>query len=173
MVKFFIGQVLKKLALPFNHKTQKFKTFQNFQNQKINKFTTVAFRPNSTQLLVGSAHLGILVFDTEQKKFIQQFTQNFTNSKSIAQDWVEDIVIDKQQNLFVNVMGTGIDFTNINASNTEHWFDKEAVKKSKLVSNWVANSWIHKNKILVKFNVENPESPIFILDTHGKILNQI
>ena len=70
-------------------------------------------------------------------------------------------------------MGVGIDFSNLNASNSEHWLSKEEVKKYQLNDNSVVLSWIHKNKIFVKFNANNQKSPIFILDTKGNLIEQI
>jgi Y_Y_Y domain/Histidine kinase len=159
--------------IKFNIITQKFRTYTNFESQKIEQLTSVTFRPNSNQLFVGSNQFGILVFDKKQEKFIQQFRQNFTNPKSITADWVEDILIDKQQNLFVNVMGFGIDFTNLNASNTEHWLNKDDIKKYHLGSNWVANTWLHKNKIFIKFQVNAERSPVVILDAKGTLIEQL
>lgn len=159
--------------IKFNFINQSFRSYSNFLNQKLGLLTTLAFRPDSPQLFVGSNQFGILIFDKLQGKFIQQFHQNFTNPKSITGNWVEDIVIDKQQNLFVNVMGFGIDFTNLNASNTEHWLSREEIKKYNLENNSVVLSWIHKHKIFVKFNVNANRSPIFILDTNGKLIEQL
>ena len=159
--------------IKFNYRTQKINTYEQFQGQKLELLTTVAFRPNSSQLFVGSNQFGILVFDAKQGKFVQQFTQNFTNPKSITRNWVEDIIIDKQQNIYANVMGVGIDFSNLSASNSEHWLNREEVKKYKLYDNSVVLTWIHKNKIFVKFNVNNQKSPIFILDTKGNLIEQI
>ena len=159
--------------IKFNSANQVFQTYSKFQNQKLELLTSVAFRSESPQLFVGSNQFGILVFDKMRGKFIQQFRQNFTNPKSITGDWVEDIIIDNQQNLFVNVMGFGIDFTNLKASSTEHWLSKDDIKKYHLENNSVVLTWIHKNKIFVKFNVNATKSPIFILDTNGKLIEQL
>lgn len=159
--------------IKFNYVNQHAQTYSNFQNQKLELLTSVAFRPGSPQLFIGSNQFGILIFDQRQGKFIQQFHQNFTNPKSISGNWIEDIVIDQQQNLFVNVMGFGIDFTNLNSSNTEHWLSKDDVEKYHLENNSVVLTWIHKNKIFVKFNVNSQRSPIFILDTNGKLIEQL
>lgn len=159
--------------IKFNFVKQSFQAYSNFQNQKLELLTFVAFRPNSSQIFVGSNQFGILVFDKLQGKFIQQFRKSFINAKSISSDWVEDMVIDKQQNLFVNVMGFGIDFTNLNTSNTEHWLSKDDIKKYHLENNSVVLTWIHKNKIFVKFNVNATRSPVFILDTNGNLIEQL
>jgi ligand-binding sensor domain-containing protein len=97
--------------IKFNFKIQKHKTFNVFQDKKISALTTVAFRPNSNQIFVGSNNLGVLVFDSKQEKFIQEFQHNPNNPKSVKANWVEDITIDKNQNLFFSMMGWGIDLS--------------------------------------------------------------
>lgn len=155
--------------IKFNYKTENFKYFDTFQNKKINVLTSVAFRPHSSQLYVGSTDLGILVFDTKQEKFVNQMSHNSTNPKSLKANWIEDIVIDKNQNLFASLMGWGVDFTNLNTSTTQHWFSKEEALSYKLNDNVIAYSFIHKNKILLKFQ----QGGILILDKNGKFLERV
>lgn len=150
--------------IKFNYLLQKFNVYKS-QYLPNDPLTTVAFRPNSTQLFVGSNKQGVLVFDKSKSKFIQQFQHNSTNPKSLKANWVEDIVIDKNQNLFVNILGWGIDFTNLKTSNTEHWFSKEEAQKHNIVDNGVNYSFINKHKIYV--HTQNGNS--LIIDTNGKI----
>ena len=150
-----------------NCRNQTFKAYQsNYFPQ--DHFTTVAFRPNSSQLFVGSNKRGILVFDTKEAKFIQQIQHSSTNPKSLKSNWVEDIVIDRNQNLFVNILGWGIDFTNLNTSNTQQWLSKEEINKHKIEENVVNYTFVNKHKIYV--HTQNGKS--LTIDTDGKILPQ-
>jgi signal transduction histidine kinase/ligand-binding sensor domain-containing protein len=153
----------------FNYRNLQYQTFNTFQGKSIGTLTSVFFRPNSTQLFAGSNDLGVLIFDTKQLKFIQRFQHNPTNPNSLRTNWAEDIFIDKNQNLFINLLGWGIDFTNLNTSNTLHWLSKDDVQKYKLVNNVIAYSFIHKNKISVKLQ----QGGIVILDTNGKLVEKI
>lgn len=152
-----------------NYKNGTSKTFEDFQQRKLPVLTTVAFRPNSTQIFVGSNELGILIFDSKSQKFIQQLQHSSTNPKSLKANWTEDIVIDKNQNLFTIQMGWGVDFCNLGASITQHWFSREEALSQQLNDNVVAYSFIHKNKIFLKLQ----QGKVFILDTNGKIIEQI
>lgn len=151
--------------IKFNFRTQTFKTYQSDFLPE-DQFTTVAFRPNSTQIFVGSNKRGILVFDTKQAKFIQQIQHTSTNPKSLKSNWAEDIVIDRNQNLFVNILGWGIDFTNLNTSNTQQWLSKEDIREHNIEENVVNYSFINQHKIYV--HTQNGKS--LLMDTNGKIL---
>ena len=153
--------------IKFNFRTQIFKDYRSNSLPK-DHLTTVAFRPNSSQLFVGSNKCGILVFDTKQAKFIQQIQHSSTNPKSLKSNWVEDIVIDRNQNLFVNILGWGIDFTNLNTSNTQQWLSKEEINKHKIKENVVNYSFVNQHKIYVR--TQNGKS--LMIDTDGKILHQ-
>lgn len=153
--------------IKFNFRTQTFKSYQSDYLPK-SLLTTVAFRPNSSQLFIGSTNHGILVFDTKQAKFIQQIQHTSTNPNSLKSNWVEDIVVDRNQNLFATILGWGIDFTNLNSSNTQHWLSKEEVRAHNIEENVVNYSFINKNKIYI--HTQNGKS--LTIDTDGKILPQ-
>ncbi len=155
--------------IKFNFRNAQYQFFDVFQGQKMRMLTTVNFRPNSTQLFIGSNELGVLIFDTKQMKFVQRLVHNPTNPASLRTNWAEDIFIDKNQNLFINLMGWGIDFTNLNTSNTLQWLSKDDVQKYNLIDNVVAYSFIHKNKISVKLQ----QGGIIILDINGKLISKI
>lgn len=155
--------------IKFNYKTRQYKIFNVFQDKKITTLTTVAFRSNTNQIFIGSNNFGVLIFDSKQEKFIQEFQHNPNNSKSLKANWVEDITIDKNQNLFFILMGWGIDFTNLNSSNSEHWLDKNEARNIKLKDNVIAYSFIHKNKIILKLQ----QGEIIVLDTNGNFIRQI
>jgi two-component sensor histidine kinase/uncharacterized pyridoxamine 5'-phosphate oxidase family protein len=159
--------------IKFNYKTLKFQSFGTFQNKNITSLTTVVFRPNSSQLFLGSNFSGILIFDKIQGKFIKQLAPNPINPKSIPARWVEDLLIDKNQNLFVNLMGWGIDFTNLNVSNTQHWLNKDDVQKYKLENNVVEFYWIQNDKIFVRLRFDDDEKRAMILNSEGEIIKQI
>lgn len=153
--------------IKLNYRTQTFKAYQSNYFPK-DHLTTVAFRPNYSQLFVGSNKHGILVFDTKQAKFIQQIQHSPANPKSLKSNWVEDIMVDRNQNLFVNILGWGIDFTNLNTSNTQQWLSKEEINKYKIEENVVNYSFVNKHKIYV--HTQNGKS--LTIDTDGKILPQ-
>jgi two-component sensor histidine kinase len=152
--------------IKLNYQRNHFQFFNRFQGNQIKALTTVAFRPKSTQLFIGSAEFGVMVFDTKLNQFVQQFKHSATNPNSIKANWVEDVLIDEQQNIFLNVLGWGIDFTNLNTSNTEQWLSKEDMLKLGFEENSVNYSFIHKNKIIVKLQ----QGGVLILDTKGNVL---
>ncbi len=152
--------------IKFNFNNQQFQSFGTFQDQQLTFLTTVAFRPNSSQLFIGSNKFGVLIFDTKTSKFIQQLKYVATNPQSLQSNWAEDLVIDKNQNLFVNILGAGIDFTNLNASNTHQWLRKEDAKEYDVEENDVNYSFISKNKIYIKLQ----QGQTFFLDFEGNIL---
>jgi ligand-binding sensor domain-containing protein len=151
----------------FNYVNQKFKLFDTFQNIKIRNLTTVAFRPKSSQLFIGSNDLGVMIFDAKKNKFIQQLKHVPTNPNSIKSNWAEDLVIDNNQNLFVNILGWGIDFTNLNSSNTQQWLKDEDVSQFGSNENDVNYAYVGKNNIYAK--LQNGKS--FKLDFEGNILS--
>jgi signal transduction histidine kinase len=159
--------------IKFNFKTLQLQSFGTFQNQKITALTTVAFRPNSSQLFLGSGYSGILIFDKIQGKFIKQFSPNPINPKSIPARWVEDVLIDQNQNLFVILMGWGIDFTNLNSSNTQHWLNKDDVQKYKLENNIIDWFWVQNDKILVRLRFDDEVKRTMVLNSEGEIIKQI
>jgi ligand-binding sensor domain-containing protein len=159
--------------IKFNYQTLHYQPFGTFQNQKIVSLTSVAFRPNSSQVFVGSTFSGILIFDKIQAKFIKQITPNPINSKSIPARWVEDILIDQNQNLFVSLMGWGIDFTNLNGSNTQHWLNKDDVEKYKLENNIIDLFWVQKDKIFVRLRSDDEAKRTMILNSEGEIIKRI
>ena len=158
----------EKGLIKFNSVNQKFEVFNTFQNLKIKDLTTVAFRPNSTQLFIGSNEFGVLIFDTKKGKFIQQFKHIPTNPYSIKSNWAEDLIIDKNQNLFVNILGWGIDFTNLNTSNTEQWLKNEDVSEFGIMENDVNHAFIGKKNIYAK--LQSGES--IYLDFEGNIIGK-
>jgi signal transduction histidine kinase/ligand-binding sensor domain-containing protein len=157
-----------KGLIKFNFQNQQFQAFDTFQNKNIINLTTAAFRPNSSQIFIGSNKFGVLIFDTKTSKFTQQLKHVATNPQSLQSNWAEDVVIDKNQNLFVNILGSGIDFTNLNASNTQQWLRKEDVKENGVEENDVSYSFISKSKIYVKLQ----QGQTFLLDFDGNVLKK-
>ncbi len=153
--------------IKFNYTNQQFQIFDSFQNIKVKNLTTVAFRPKSSQLFIGSNDLGVMIFDSKKSKFVQQLKHVPTNPNSLKSNWAEDLVIDNNQNLFVNILGWGIDFTNLNNSNTVQWLKDEDVSQYESGENDVSYSYIGKNNIFAK--LQNGES--FKLDFEGNILS--
>jgi ligand-binding sensor domain-containing protein len=155
--------------IKLNFQNAKFKIFNTNNKKKNDFFTSIAFHQNSHRLFLGSNMSGVMVFDSKSEKFVQQFEHDPNSPKSIKSNWVEDIVIDKNQNIFINLMGWGIDYTNLNTSNSEHWFSKNEARNLKFKDNVIASSFIHKNKILIKLQ----QGEIIVLDTKGHFIRQI
>lgn len=155
--------------IKFNYQTSKFKIFNNFNNKKLNHLTSVVFQSNINKFYIGSNNSGILIFDAQYGKFVQQFEHDPNNPKSLKSNWVEDIIIDKKQNIFLNLMGWGIDYTNLNISNWEHWFSKKEAQNLHLKDNVISYSFIHKDKILIKLQ----QGEIIVLDINGNFIRQI
>jgi two-component sensor histidine kinase/ligand-binding sensor domain-containing protein len=153
--------------IKFNFISHQFQVFNSFQNIKIRNLTTVAFRPNSTQFFIGSNDLGVLIFDSNKAKFIQQIKHIPTNPYSLKSNWTEDLVIDNNQNLFVNILGWGIDFTNLNTSNTQKWLKKEDVNEYGADANDVSYAYIGKKNVYAK--LQSGQS--FKLDFEGNIMS--
>lgn len=155
--------------IKLNYQTTKFKTFSTFNNSKLSSLTTIVFQPNTHKFFIGSNNSGIMIFDAQYEKFVQQFEHDPNNPKSLKSNWVEDIIIDKNQNMFVNLMGWGIDYTNLNTSNSEHWFSKNEARNLHFKDNVIAYSFIHKNKIIIKLQ----QGEIIVLGTDGHFIRQI
>jgi signal transduction histidine kinase/ligand-binding sensor domain-containing protein len=71
-------------------------------------------------LFIGSNGEGLLVFDVKLEKFIGSYKHHPTNPASIAGNHVDKVFIDKNDNIFVNSIGKGLDYTNLNPAAFEH-----------------------------------------------------
>lgn len=152
--------------IKLNYKTGKQKVYDTFGNKQTDVLTDIAFLPNSNLLFIGSNNLGLLVFDSKNEVFRQQFQHTSTTANSLKSSLVENIIIDKNLNIFVNLMGWGIDYANLKASNTQHWLTNESVQPYGIKSNYVNFSFVHKDKIFVKLQYDGS----LILNTDGQIL---
>jgi signal transduction histidine kinase/streptogramin lyase len=161
-----------KGLIKFNLITKAYQIFNAFEGTQLTKLTEINFRPQFQQLYIGSTDLGLLVFDTQKNKFIKNFRHNPSNPQSLKSDWIEDVLIDKNDNLFVGLMGWGIDFTNLSSVNVEHWLNEEDVKKYNLPSNAITSFWIGKRKILLKINHKYQNHTVVILDTQGNFIEK-
>lgn len=79
-----------------------------------------AIVPYKNWLFVGSNGDGLLVFDTKKLGFIGSYQHHPTNNGSISGNNVDKIFIDKDANLFVNILGKGLDYANLNPAAFEH-----------------------------------------------------
>jgi signal transduction histidine kinase/ligand-binding sensor domain-containing protein len=84
------------------------------------KTSLSAIVPYKNLLFVGSNGEGLLVFDTEKLRFVGSYLHRSTNTGSISGNNVDKIFIDKDANLFVNILGKGLDYANLNPAAFEH-----------------------------------------------------
>jgi two-component sensor histidine kinase/streptogramin lyase len=161
-----------KGLIKFNLKSKTIRIFNSFEDSPLTKLTEISFRPQFQQLYVGSTDMGLLVFDTKKEQFVKNYRHNPSNPQSLKADWVEDVLIDKHDNLLVGLMGWGVDFTNQSGVNVEHWLNKEEVKKYNLPSNEITSFWISKRKALLKINHKYQNHTVVILDTQGNFIEK-
>jgi ligand-binding sensor domain-containing protein/signal transduction histidine kinase len=94
--------------------------------------------PYKDWLFLGTEDAGLWIFDTKQKKIIATFKHQFNNPASLSGNQIERIRIDAKGNLFVNVSGKGLDYTDINQAIFPHILDKESSGKLNFDNNITA-----------------------------------
>lgn len=73
-----------------------------------------AVRPlNDRELAVSTASQGLRLFDRDSSKFTSSFRQNPDRNSSIGGNSLDDIYLDRAQNLWVSQWGYGLNFTNL------------------------------------------------------------
>lgn len=120
----------EKGLIKLNPKSKKYETFNTYLKTKNIVCTALAKYPGKPWLFVGTRNNGLMVFDLETEKFINQYVHQPNNPFSLSANYVRRIYIDKKQNLFVAIDGYGLDYTNLNKVIFPRYLGKEEAKNS-------------------------------------------
>lgn len=82
--------------------------------------------PYRNNLFVGTNGAGLQFFDTQAGRVTGVYTHQYHNTGSLSGNHVMQIHMDKQDNLYVSVMGKGLDYTNVRQVRFTHLLDKES-----------------------------------------------
>lgn len=82
--------------------------------------------PYKTSLFVGTNGAGLQLFDTRTGRVTGTYTHQYHNASSLSGNQVMQIHMDKQENLYVSVLGKGLDYTNVRQVQFSHLLDKES-----------------------------------------------
>ncbi len=150
--------------IKFNPKSKKYKSFNDFEGSKIRQLTRIIQYKN--YLFIGSIN-GVYVFDTNKEVFVQNIRHAATNPNGLMNDYVEIPYIDDDGNLFFSQLGPGVDYTNLNRTLVEHWFDSEMVLKMGSSKNTIGNIVSHKDQTWFA------SEKLFVLDKNGKLIKTL
>jgi signal transduction histidine kinase/ligand-binding sensor domain-containing protein len=81
--------------------------------------------PYRDHLFIGTNGDGIYLWNKTQKKVIAQYKHQFHNEGSLSGNQIMRIHIDEQDQLYVSVLGKGLDYTNLRQVQFTHLLDKE------------------------------------------------
>lgn len=82
--------------------------------------------PYKNDLFVGTNGAGLQLFDTRTQRVTGVYRHQYHNAGSLSGDQVMKIHMDKNDNLYVAVLGKGLDYTNIRQVQFSHLLDKES-----------------------------------------------
>lgn len=82
--------------------------------------------PYKDYLFVGTNGAGLQLFNTRTGRVDGVYTHQYHNTASLSGNRVMQIHMDKQDNLYVAVMGKGLDYTNVRQVQFSHVLDKES-----------------------------------------------
>lgn len=93
----------------FNDK--KYRTIDTFDNTKVEQVRAI-IELDDLRLLISSSY-GILVFDKQQKRFIQRIQHQQDSPTSLTSNNVREIYLDEAFNLWVSLWTIGVDYANV------------------------------------------------------------
>lgn len=82
--------------------------------------------PYQNNLFVGTNGAGLQLFDTRTRRVTGVYKHQYYNAGSLSGDQIMKIHMDKNDNLYVAVLGKGLDYTNIRQVQFSHLLDKES-----------------------------------------------
>lgn len=84
--------------------------------------------PYKDWLLLGSNGEGMLIFDLKTQSTIAQYKHEQNNANSLSGNHISEILVDKNDNLFIGVLGKGLDYTNFKQVIFNHILNKEEAR---------------------------------------------
>lgn len=82
--------------------------------------------PYKNNLFIGTNGAGLQLFNTRTSRVTGVYTHQYHNTASLSGNQVTQIHMDKQENLYVAVLGKGLDYTNVRQVQFSHLLDKES-----------------------------------------------
>jgi ligand-binding sensor domain-containing protein len=150
----------------FNPNTKKFTSYLYFDNQKL--FTLNKIVPYGSYLFI-CGNNGIHVFDKNTQTFVQNIRNEVINNLSLAGNYVENLYIDRQNNLFCSVFGNGIDYANLKQFKAKNIFPIETSNKLGIIDNAVYRILPKGENILIKLQ----HGGTVEIDKNGKVIAEI
>lgn len=128
---------------------------------------------------IGTERGGLNYFDAKSKRFTA-FKNNPNNPYSLSNDNIQDIVLDKQGNLYIATHGSGLDVYNTKSNNKFDHFKNNNKDNESISSDWVTclmldsqnrlwvgtikkglNLFDQKTKKFIRFNTDNFSQTIY------------
>lgn len=94
--------------------------------------------PYKNSLFVGTNGAGLQLFDTLTGRVTGIYRHQYHNTASLSGNQVMQIHMDKQDNLYVAVLGKGLDYTNVRQVQFSHLLDKETAVSLKVDNHMTA-----------------------------------
>ena len=163
----WLGTNLGMIA--FNPQKQTFRLYNRFQDKAIGNVTHIAFWGND-YLFVGTAEEGVLLFDRQQQKFIQQFKNHATEPNSLASNEIDKILVDDQSNMIVSVLGYGIDYTNLNQIRLPYFLTKSDAFEQGITDNHITCA-VESQNGTVYLGTKN--DGVLLMNTQGQFLQKL
>lgn len=88
--------------------------------------------PYKDRLFLGTTGEGMLLFDPKTGEVVRKYRHKFHSEGSLSGDQISKIHIDPSDNLYVAVVGKGLDYTNLRQVQFAHLLDKESSVQQKL-----------------------------------------
>lgn len=152
--------------IKFNPIRKTVRNYNQFGAYPANYLAGIAFYKN--YLLVGSQQ-GLYVFDKNKEKFVQLVSKLPTDIHSIMTNWVEKPYVDKDGNLFLSQLGSGISFTNFHRQIAENWLSLDEVKSINMNDNSVSNIVKNGENVIIKFQ----SGGAYVLNSKGHIIKKL
>ena len=148
--------------IKFNPLKNTYKTFEYYKNNKIFILTQAVNYKH--YLLIGSND-GLYLFDKVLNKFINRIEHSPTNSNSLMANWIEKIIINNNDDIFLSQLGFGIDYTNLNRVIAENWLTND----KNIQDNHVSGIFQRNDESWIKFQNGNDT---FVLNKKGEIIKK-
>ncbi|MBL7818471.1 MAG: histidine kinase [Saprospiraceae bacterium] len=154
----------------FNPTNKTYRVFNTFserlsQNLRLKTLTDVAAFQNR-YLWVSSVSNGLLLFDKQQERFVRQDTTAWLGNRLMNINRINNIYVDKNDNLWLSIWEKGVLHTHIKKSKFNSYLKPENYKDNRITTAIVED----KNQNLW---CAVPEVGVFQLDKTGKLLHTI
>lgn len=163
----WLGTNLGMIA--FNPQKQTFRLYNRFQEKAIGNVTHIAFW-GKHHLFVGTAEEGVLLFDRQQQKFVQQFKNHATEPNSLASNEIDKILVDDQRNMIVSVVGYGIDYTNLDQIRLPYFLTKSDAFEQGITDNHITCA-VESHNGMVYLGTKN--DGVLVMNTQGRFVQKL